>query len=1313
MAAWVPSGISPPRTLMAEFDQYFNYPTFPGLGPWTPTLYERSLSSDYAISDTNLPANSFSTRLDILSDEYPVGGWLGVVIPLPSALSAVYTYSTIITITGKYWNWLNYGFFLNTISQSDSERSMPRPATFHYQMGDKYKEVAHYGYDMMLYAIVMSTGRIAVTNIVSFVPFMEHRHQCAMAMSVLQAGSISSSRIDIKSRTATVTVAGVDTLARPRKSVFEGGETGFGNLSMLLYWESTDASTGNRIFNNRTFKVVEITSSSNFVLDASGYAEEIDKGLFPDFSNAFFLFDRPVQIVDPQVLYGETQFGREHIVRSSSGYTTREQAVEYTTDSWRSVYYDAELLSSFLLQHEEEAKGVAESSTDEAAVAQAQKDAARYRAESAAVLSGSAVYDGKHAAEKGAVVTTDGVDVVVSDVVIREYAEMEVSSLTVGFDVIPTTLSRHNYGPETQVGNYFLFTKAGGATFSAYKIIVHGRSGVFTLSVASANSLSTLFSDMKEDGGYRIMSQKLWKTVDICTGKSGVSAPTNTSMDRGIFDLTVKSGSVSPGDVGGSGKIILECELSDRNYYTAEYLKSRFVDDIQDDDSVSGPVKAWVKFGGWRLNRQGSEYSSSLAIEKVEMDGVAVRITLSSVAPVGGKIDASDYSGSWWISFGPLFSFNRPFNYISTPFIGMNAFLTETGSDAKLLFNGIYVGSPLSMELKRDASIRLIEDFPGIFPRNISGVDYSMIKISTSRGYRYIAHSKDDDDDAEYILYERDDDASKALVVRAGRIGFTHGVNEFLVHHSSNYGEVEASLSGTDGATAQTMSAAPLSVKDRDVVAILTRKSDPNGYPKDVSGKYSNTLWRVYQSDRLIGIDSTSGNENSIFTRASGKGVVSGVQEIPFYANAEYFSGNDAVEYMVAGNTATGDPLAGDGSKFRFVPVLNGNAQHAKIASAGFRTVPSNLVVRNAMARRVFTSRGKHLVCIEQPQWSYLGSVSSSISDVTIVPGTENKDASQNVPPPPSMVSVLDNGVFVLNTSDSFRTYSSGVFSRNSRPDAEGLNKATMWKYPLLVAPNLAQCSFYRAGDIDMVGYSKITDSKGNETTAIVHCQVNMVNTFAKPVFSFNSNGRTAFLWSDAAVSRNIFAAGISTDEIEPSFVISDLAVYPLAIASTKKYKFLILRIGTALQWAMSSDIGKKWSFYDDLFLTAENRTASSPSVEIYGDWLYMCYIADKTELRIKKISIPSLTKFHTRYIDDKVSSGDKSEAIDKIKQDLQVELDNMFDTKIVDTFDQQVSFSICGNGEMRVVFYDSKGLVNAASSTTEGASWNLSPVNF
>lgn len=1309
------NGRSPPKTLMAELGQYDNYPTYPGMGTWTPTTYERNLSKDYAISETNVPSESIATRLDILSGEYPVGAWIGPVIPLPSALLVGYNYTTILDMRGRYWNWLSTGQYLLTTSNTASGYSSFRPATFHYQLNDIYKESVHYGFDLMLLAFVMSTGSVFVTNIVSFIPFLEHRHQCSFKRFVLQYGTVSSSVVSISSLTVKI-----NPLLDQNSTM---GASDIGTLNIKCYWKSTDASTGKPVVNNRVFPVKSISSDVGIIADVSEFKSEVESGLFPDLAGSFFILDRPLQMEDPKTAYTETIFGREYIVSSNFGYTTREQAIEATSSSWTSVYYDAALISSYLEAQAKVEEEKASSSKDTQVVAESNGKAAKYKSEAKAVLTNEPVYDGKSIAVKGASVSVDGVEIVVSDVVLRVMKELGASNVSISLEITSTTLSRHNFGQGTQVGNHVLFTKTGQLEFSAYKVVAHERSGVFTLSTESASSMDSLYDSLSVDGSFRILSGKLWKISDICTNKSGISAPTNTSLDRGLFDVQVESAYAKriddTGKISEDDKIplrvVLKCKFTDRNYYTLDYLRERFLNDLPTDAS-STVVRGWKKYNGWRFNRQGNESTKSFSIIGITENRDGIDSSDSGYLYISLDVEAieepsvDEYGGNWWISFDDLHPCRSPFNYIATPFLGLNAFLTDIGTNAKIMFDGIYVGSPLSMSVPRNASIRLIEDNPVLFP-NISGVDFSLIKVSTAKAYRYVAYMNDDLDEAEYILYERYDDASKAMFIRKGRLGFLNDMNEFLIHHDAGTTDVVATVSG-DGSTTQTISVPPLSINNKDVVSIVVRKAMPDRHPVDDKGEYRNTLWRMYQSDRLLGIESTSGKENTIFTRAAGKNTVSGVEDIPFYSNAEYFSGGREVEYRIAGNNSSDDPLAGDGSRYRFVPVLNMDRENSKFASAIVKTVPSEKVVRNAFSRHVFPVNGKAVICVEQPVISYLPSDSSMIDEVRIVPGTESKRESENILPPVGYADIEQNGAFILNSTDSFGSFSSGYFFRRGTGDV--LDKTTMWRYPFLAVPNINQCAFSKCGkDIDVVGYSVVENESGDGILAIVHSQVNMINSFGRPVYAFYSKGTPVLLSSSVSLSRNIVIGDGAIEGVDPFVVVEGLSVHPLSIASSGKYKFIVFRTGTVLAWALSSSDGSSWSFYNDISLTPSNYVSSSPSLVVWGDWLLMCYIKDKIELRMKKISIPSLVKFHSRYNSNVVSSTDPSAAARKLREELQVELNNTFDVKITDTFDQQVSFQIGKSGLMRVVFFDNKGLVNAATSTTEGVDWNLSPVNF
>jgi hypothetical protein len=159
---------------MAEIGQFSNFPTYPGLGPWVNTNYEQDLTGDYRIDEKNLPCTRFAVLNEIFSDDELDGSqFLGVIIPLPSALLIGFTGFVPIVIRGSYRNWLNTGYALSVIATNDVKQSGIRPPTFHYHVLEKYKEVVHYGFEMIVLGVSNAVGSVRLFAVNSFIPYLE------------------------------------------------------------------------------------------------------------------------------------------------------------------------------------------------------------------------------------------------------------------------------------------------------------------------------------------------------------------------------------------------------------------------------------------------------------------------------------------------------------------------------------------------------------------------------------------------------------------------------------------------------------------------------------------------------------------------------------------------------------------------------------------------------------------------------------------------------------------------------------------------------------------------------------------------------------------------------------------------------------------------------------------------------------------------------------------------------------------------------------------------------------------------------------
>jgi len=1303
-----------------ELGKYVNYPTYPSFGPWTNTVYERSLTEDYRIQEKNIPSGNIASRLDIFSSEYQFSAWLGPIVSLPSFILTGATYNTIVTLRCSYWNWLITGMSLQVDTSQSNGYSVIRPPTFHYQLGDKYKEVVHYGFEMILFGIVTSLGTIQIIRVESFVPFLEYREQAKLIQYLLDHGTVSSFEIDADSFTAIVGVNYFNEVSLSPVSDIS-------NMNMSIYTKGEDG------YKKVEYPVYSITEDGSLVV---GIAFELSEGRDPFApAGSLFTLDKPVQIENPATLYSEIKTGDKYWSETGDGFKTREQAIEVTSQSWTSIFYNPTIMADILRQKSAAATKAAEASSDTATVEEQQELASQYESEALAAESHDVVYDGMAEALNGEIVAAgegdDQVGVELYKVIIREYKELQSGSVLLNISISGVTLSRHNFHADTQVGEY-MFVEPNSDSFSAYNILVHPRNKLFRLSTSSSVSENNLLDLLLEDSqNFSLRSQRMWKMVDSTSNKSG-GTTSQSSLDRGLYLGNIESAEYLNTDRFGNAegnteeevslRARIKYKVSENNYRSVEYMNSRFLTDIEADQVI----KAWRQFRGWEIRRKGSEASVSYPIISIEVDSSDDSILYILLESTFVGIDSPEefedgahfnhlvWSGheTWWIGFDVTFPIRPPFNYISAPFLGLDAVTGGSLTAPTITFDGIYVGSPLAMDIPSDQVVSLIEDNPAIFP-NVSGVDSSLIKISSTKSFKYISYAEDPDRDSEFLIYSRDDDTSNALYVRRGRVDFMYDQDEFMIH-LDRMSTVNVETTG-NGSTNQILTANQSDVQNKDILSVEVVKSSPGEIPEsDSDGVYKNTIWQVYHGDRLMGHKSTTGNEYTVYTRAlQGSDMRTGIDRIPFYKTAEYFARLKKTEYRLAGNNETGDSLVGSGNVVKFVPVLNGNDEHAKFGSAAFNVIDSNLVVRDAKNCTVFPYHGgTRVVVFVQPQSSYVDG--SEVTDVKIVKGTESDKESANKPPDKETLSILEDGVFMLSTTDSFRTFNAGIFA-DSAPDAEeGLSGKTVAKYPFLLSRNISECSYFMSGsNMEIAGYSKVRTEADEEVLSIVYREVNLEAVFRNPIFAYYADDDVVALWSDINLFDNIVVGNASTDDVTPGYVLDSLDISPLALASSPAVKFIIFQDSASLIWAITTSAGRNWSFYDDIRLTPSGIASTSPVALIWRNWLMLMYIADGVELRFRKISVAELSKFHKRYMENKKSSDEENKQVDTLKQELQTLIDNSEDTKVADTFDQQVSFRINQRNNMHVVFYDEDGYVRSAQSTMEGREWNLSPLNF
>jgi len=1340
-----------------DFGKYVNYPTYPGFGPWTLTTYEAGISGDYRIAETNIPTGQFADKLEIFSDSYDAGGWLGPIIPVPSMLFTGIPYTTILTFRGSYRNWLNTGRSVLITTPDGGDTVGNRPPTYHYQVLDKYKEVVHYGFDMLMLALVNALGQVRILRVDSLLPYLEHRHQGAFEQSVIIQERISSAEVQrgtneivvVPQYLGDVSVRPQDGLSisakvwvPPVKETEEGGGT-----SSELGWEE---------YETMELTVVKSDADGRLTADGTPFADAINSGTFPDLAGGFLQLETAIQIRDPAMLYSEMDRNGTYFQETKLGFETREQSVSNSADAYRGIYYDASLISATIESERVSLLDSIEISDDIEQVRQGQQLFLELTAQQYAVESKEAIFGTLSEAGNGEEATVEvgtfdeeaaklreretqqaggeetqqeaadeegggsGTDTTVrlDAAVLAQMKALESLTLYLRADIDGATLSKNNFHAGTQAGNYLL-AEVDGA-LSAYRIASHPRNEIFQLVADSATSTLNLFDLLLEyeQQNLSVRSDRFWNVVDIMTNLSSAN-PSFTAgwMSNEIVavrkEVLDDAGEPLPVEGGGLARSVVTVRLRDDNYYSRGELLRWLEDPVAEI-----VVKAWKKYDGWRFQKLGAEFSRSYSILDIRSgaEDEEFEIVLTDTLADADEIAEAEKGRAWWIGFAPpVPSSDTRLSYTGTPFFWLTAALStkseETGGDT-IAFDGTYVGSPLSVDLQENAVLSLVEDNPVIFPNAGGGPNFSLIKVSSVRAFKYLAYSEDDARDTEFVLYSRDDDVSNALYVRQGRLDWLYDLDERLVY----IGDIEwvrgEKISG-DGASPQIVRVSEADLGNRDVVALGVRKDIHGERPASIEGSWLNTLWHLYHGDRLMGFRSTTGRENSIYTRAANLGVRAGIKEMPFYQNAEYFAEDRLVTYEVAGNRQTGDPDVGTGNRFTFLPVFQRNAKHASFAEAVlFETAAENAVVREAESQAIFPwIGGQRIVLAVQPQ-SFFAEGDSGVFE--IVSGTESGKAKFDASPDEE-IELAERGVFLMTTADNFRTYSGGIFSRPTTPPAStAVSKNALYRFPHLLVPNISNCAYAMSGGLlDVVGYSKMRDSSDNEVLALVHYSVNLEKTFNVPAFAYNVGGDIAFTMSDVRFGPNVVLRNATTDEIDGGVLYEGLEAEPLSLATSDTVKILFFQAGARFECAICMDDGERWSYYDDIEFVRDGARAAAPSAGIVGDELYLFYVVDRAALYFKRISVPNLAKFHRRYIDGKKSSGETDEAVNKLKQEFQLLLDNTESVKVADTFEQKVAFGVNKRGLVHVVYFDSDGLVNAADSSTEGVEWNSSPVNF
>ncbi len=1285
-------------TSWLELGLIYTYPTYPGMGSWVSTNYEQDLSGDYRLAEKNVPASRFAVMYEI-TQSFDLDGGQFLVPVIPTFASTLIPVTTLVPITVRtsYRNWLNNGLASDIIAFGEAVQSGIRPPTFNYQVMSKYKEVVHYGFDMVLLAAGTSIGTIVIFSLVSFIPFLEHRMQCSFEPTVLLDGLVSD-----------VAVNDSDQLLFTMNWSIEVEAIKFDSpIKMTVYTSYVGK-------NKLEFNIVGIDDKGRLITDAQEglYESEEPFNIVNGTIGNYFILSSGIQIKDPSMLYSEmADDDGKYYKEGDYGYETREQSVSSSAEI-TSFLYDRDNMEKLLLEivdqmekeEEEEEDNSGQTDGDDqqdSASEDDDKHAIDVRFSDADISETKALLEYVTSADEvwGAYAEQRLDDDDNGKLLLSAVRALQGDSTYIKVPISSTPLSDHNFSAGTQIGSVFNFNN--GEAY--YKILDHPRSGLFLVlntpvGGSDKGDLQEKIYD-NDDAEFSINSRNMWTVNDVMTSRNVSSASFDTGSFSGeilFSELVDKYDYDSNVPSGEREKVtLLTYAIGDDDYYGFEYLRNRYLVEVDNNGTV---IKSWVDYGGWVLYRRGSERSTAYEIEYVSFDSdeiiyITLKEDISQFSPDSDGYE-ENVNAKWWIGFNSMISINPDsFDYVGTPTLKLHALR----SDDAVLIHGGYIGSPVEIPLEEDAVISVIADYPVI-----PGPDLpSGIRVSSARPFKYISFDEEPTSASEVILYTRDDDASNALYAREGQLDFLYGINEFLLY-SGEPEIVEAKVTGPLGKfNVQTLSYDDSdSDLPSDIVGVKIVKKEEEDEEAD-AGKYEHTIWYIHHGDKPLGYRSQSGLESTVYSRASDIDAGTEIDNILFYHFAQLFSRKDAVPHAIPGNASTNDPLV-TGSQFKFIPALNWNSKHSVIGKAFFEKVPFGKVMRNVNSRAVFPYEGgNRIILANQPQ--NLTNLENDQVSIELALSGNNIGAPD--------VDIQQEGVFLLSTNNRYRNLEPGFFFG-------GLGDGVLLEsVPFSLSPNMSECSYSLTWPyVDIAGYSKESVGDGVEMMALKFRRINIMSLLRSSFYMVKNGDENLFSVPSGQVyisSVNVIGTFRDDDDESPSiFLDSDLAIEPFDMASDGKYSIIVKSDVNAIRYLVSTSAGQTWSYFDDMNIISNGQSVSSPHIRIINDIVHLFYFQSGSDLMYRRIPISYFGALVKRY-GSKRSSDEEEEEWTQEKQELQALFNNIESIKLVESFEQKVAFGISFRNRYQVVYYDDDGYVASAVSYDSGITWTSSVINF
>lgn len=1250
---------------MPIFEKFATWPTYAGFGEWSLTMPEKDVpgSGDNRIQEDQLPATQYAIRYNPLSDNISIPSNVEPISYLPSLGLTGFGYEALGTINVSYSSTGTQYLRLEPASESGYAIGIG-PPMFNYSIGDQFKECLRYHIEATLFLYVTSLG--AVTPIsttvagwlqyVSRCRFKSFRNFSADIVSVSYVSGRGTNLWTYKLSTSL------------RNDVLDSLDLSSDSVSATIYSVDSNGSYSASLAGQR---VTKIEGLSVYVESAPPANQSKDA---PDgWAGGFFELNKAVLVRNPSTLFYDRS---DSVTETTLGYETSEQQIQ-DSSTVRGIYVSKSTMDFYLNEK------INDPTTPAADVVKYQESLDYVDGTTVESIPSEGLVYGSF--ETGTWGTT----------FLSYLKEIKPTNIILDIAIGDSPNQRHNMSAGCLAGEYFLHRDA--TTFQTYKVASHIRNNVYELEARSRTS--------KDD-----LVQVLSSTADVKTFELKVEA----SRMWFINDLTFNnqgSGSCNVAAFWGSlsaistdkTKVLLKTEDSLGDYSSITYLNEQFVVPVSAPSSTANFVQKWNdEKREWYLNGENNNGSYKIKSIALSAAGDSFDIALEGVLADSIVVDVSQ---KWWISFDKKFEIAGGYSYINCPYLAIEG---DTGLNAEnqynLILSGVYTGLPLREKLGSGLVVSIVKE--NIY--QIPGTQV-IVYISTASKGSSLSMSRNKFSNTKAMAYVRGDDPLMSLVVRRGSVNYINNLCESLVYYGDAK-EVSCPVSGVAGSD-QTVTL-PADVLDNAISGIRC-------IPEVVSFNVSNAVvWEIKHGNYAMGYPSTSGIVSTILTRAdTGKYATEESDFVGDYKSGTIIS-KGGPSYILASNinnTNVVNKLVLTISPKKNAPIS------PKLSSVLVNFIPTTNLVSSPTSPYVYPMNDKMdcVVYTSGQTWVQSGADIIGFDKVT-----SGKMAETRVFDPVTQIDSGQDGLFAISTFD-YKKFAAGTFpiQNSSTPgqkitDMTSISEVDLYKFPFLLVPNITRCSYsYDNNDLFVVGYSNIRPSASStdfSVLSLVFHRANLLDLSSYPIYAVKGSGGYVFTYcnNDPKYKRIVVAENCYQEfpGDAPIFTDPSLTTGALTIAADEKMIIIVSHQASGFVFFISNDKGANWSYIDDVALTNDAGTPSSPSIKIYDERMWLFYTIG-TSLYRKIIPTGKLASLVDASKNKKSSSVQDSSYIN-LKNSVQSTFNSIKSDFVAEISEQQVSFDIGNERDFHLVYYDTKG-IKSIGSVNHGATWDYRPVNF